>query len=63
MVLHELCHLKMKEHSHRYWDSVRKFMPNYEEKSNGWRLMVPKSGESLKLSFDNTISTIFKVTI
>jgi predicted metal-dependent hydrolase len=27
-----LCHLKMKEHSHRYWDSVRKFMPNYEEK-------------------------------
>jgi hypothetical protein len=51
------------EHSHRYWDSVRKFMPNYEEKSNGWRLMVPESGESLKLSFDNTISTIFKVTI
>ena len=32
VVLHELCHLKIKEHSHHYWDLVRKFMPNYEEK-------------------------------
>jgi predicted metal-dependent hydrolase len=32
IVLHELCHLKIKEHSHHYWDLVRKFMPNYQDK-------------------------------
>jgi predicted metal-dependent hydrolase len=29
IVLHELCHLKIKEHSHHYWDLLYKFMPNY----------------------------------
>jgi predicted metal-dependent hydrolase len=32
MILHELCHLEIKEHSHRFWDLVHKFMPNYQEK-------------------------------
>jgi predicted metal-dependent hydrolase len=32
IVLHELCHLKIKEHSHHYWDLLYKFMPNYYEK-------------------------------
>ncbi|MGB8937435.1 MAG: SprT family zinc-dependent metalloprotease [Candidatus Nitrosopolaris sp.] len=32
MILHELCHLKIKEHSHRFWDLVHKFMPKYEDK-------------------------------
>jgi predicted metal-dependent hydrolase len=32
VILHELCHLKIKEHSHHYWDLVRKFMPNYQDK-------------------------------
>jgi predicted metal-dependent hydrolase len=32
IVLHELCHLRIKEHSHRYWDLIYKFMPNYHEK-------------------------------
>jgi len=32
IVLHELCHLKIKEHSHHYWDLLYKFMPNYHEK-------------------------------
>jgi hypothetical protein len=32
IVLHELCHLRIKEHSHRYWDLVYKFMPSYHEK-------------------------------
>lgn len=32
MILHELCHLKVKEHSHRFWDLVHKHMPNYQEK-------------------------------
>src|SRR5215204_4825090 len=32
IVLHELCHLKIKEHSHHYWDLLHKFMPNYYDK-------------------------------
>jgi predicted metal-dependent hydrolase len=24
IILHELCHLKIKEHSHHYWDYVRR---------------------------------------
>jgi predicted metal-dependent hydrolase len=31
-VLHELCHLKIKEHSHHFWDYLSKFMPNYKDK-------------------------------
>jgi predicted metal-dependent hydrolase len=32
IILHELCHLKIKEHSHHYWDLVRTHMPKYQEK-------------------------------
>jgi predicted metal-dependent hydrolase len=32
IILHELCHLKVKEHSHHYWDYVRRYMTNYQEK-------------------------------
>jgi predicted metal-dependent hydrolase len=32
IILHELCHLRIKEHSHRYWELVRRFMPNYQDK-------------------------------
>src|SRR5215204_1201495 len=32
IVLHELCHLKIKKHSHHYWDMLHKFMPNYHDK-------------------------------
>jgi predicted metal-dependent hydrolase len=32
IILHELCHLKIKEHSCHYWDHVRRYMPNYQEK-------------------------------
>ncbi|MGA8912038.1 MAG: M48 family metallopeptidase [Nitrososphaeraceae archaeon] len=35
IILHELCHLKIKEHSHHYWDLVHKHMPDYHEKI-GW---------------------------
>jgi predicted metal-dependent hydrolase len=31
VILHEICHLKIRNHSHRFWELVRKFMPNYEE--------------------------------
>jgi predicted metal-dependent hydrolase len=32
IILHELCHLKVKEHSHHYWDYVRRYVPNYQDK-------------------------------
>ncbi|HKG88553.1 MAG TPA: SprT family zinc-dependent metalloprotease [Nitrososphaeraceae archaeon] len=32
IILHELCHLRIKEHSHHYWDMLHKFMPNYHDK-------------------------------
>ncbi len=32
IILHELCHLKIKKHSHHYWDMLHKFMPNYHDK-------------------------------
>jgi len=32
IILHELCHLKIKEHSHHYWDLLHKYMPNYHDK-------------------------------
>jgi len=44
IILHELCHLRIKEHSHHYWDLVRRFMPSYLDniewlKTNGENLM------------------------
>src|SRR5918994_7928868 len=32
IILHELCHLKIKEHSNHYWDLLHKFLPNYHDK-------------------------------
>ena len=32
IIIHELCHLKIQDHSHKYWNSVRKHYPKYEEK-------------------------------
>jgi predicted metal-dependent hydrolase len=32
IILHELCHVKINDHSHHYWDLVRRYMPNYQEK-------------------------------
>jgi len=32
IIVHELCHLKIKDHSHRYWNLVRKHYPKYDEK-------------------------------
>jgi predicted metal-dependent hydrolase len=34
IILHEMCHLKIKEHSHHYWDMLHKYMPDYEENAN-----------------------------
>jgi predicted metal-dependent hydrolase len=35
VILHELCHLKIKEHSHHFWDLMHRFMPNYQDKIIG----------------------------
>jgi predicted metal-dependent hydrolase len=32
IILHELCHFKVKKHSHHFWDLMHKFVPNYQEK-------------------------------
>ena len=32
MILHELCHIRIKGHSHGFWDLVHKYMPNYQDK-------------------------------
>ena len=29
IILHELCHLKIKEHSHHFWDLLHKLKPDY----------------------------------
>jgi predicted metal-dependent hydrolase len=38
IILHELCHLKIKEHSHHFWELLRKFMPDYQEKIEWLRI-------------------------
>ena len=32
IILHEISHFKIKEHSHHYWDYVRRYMSNYQER-------------------------------
>jgi len=32
VVLHELCHLTIRNHSYRFWNLLRRFMPDYHEK-------------------------------
>lgn len=32
IVLHEVCHLKIKGHSHHYWDLVYRYVPDYQDK-------------------------------
>jgi predicted metal-dependent hydrolase len=43
IIVHELCHLKIKEHSHRYWDLLHIFIPNYQDKTEWLRV----NGDSL----------------
>ncbi len=32
IIIHELCHLRIKDHSYKYWNLVRKYYPKYQEK-------------------------------
>ncbi|MBE0668988.1 MAG: M48 family metallopeptidase [Anaerolineales bacterium] len=45
VIVHELCHLRVKDHSSRFWREVEKIMPEYRERRkwlrvNGERLSV-----------------------
>lgn len=38
IILHELCHLRIRDHSHHYWDLLHKFMPSYSDSIEWLRL-------------------------
>jgi predicted metal-dependent hydrolase len=45
VITHELCHLKIKEHSHHYWNLVKKYTSDYKRKIewleiNGKHLLI-----------------------
>lgn len=47
VIIHELMHLKQKNHSHKFWAEVAKIIPNYKEderwlKQNGHLFVWPK---------------------
>lgn len=37
-VVHEMCHLKYKNHSKEYWDSIKTIMPDYEQRKEWLRV-------------------------
>jgi predicted metal-dependent hydrolase len=47
VVVHELCHIKVKNHSSQFWSLVAEHMPDYQIRRN-W---LKKQGRSLMLAF------------
>jgi predicted metal-dependent hydrolase len=47
VVVHELCHIKVKNHSSQFWALVAEHMPDYQNRRN-W---LKKQGRSLMLAF------------
>jgi predicted metal-dependent hydrolase len=50
VVVHELCHIKVKNHSSQFWSLVAEHMPDYQIRRN-W---LKKQGRSLMMAFDQT---------
>jgi predicted metal-dependent hydrolase len=42
IIIHELCHLKIKKHSHHFWNLVSNYVPDYKNKVN-WLEINSKS--------------------
>lgn len=45
IIIHELCHIKEKNHSPKFWDILARYMPNFEEykewlKRNWWEFVL-----------------------
>ncbi|AFV22846.1 hypothetical protein Mpsy_0637 [Methanolobus psychrophilus R15] len=38
VVVHEMCHLKHKNHSKEYWDSIKTILPDYEKRKEWLRI-------------------------
>ena len=34
IIIHELCHFKIKKHSHQFWNLLRKYVPDYKGRLN-----------------------------
>jgi predicted metal-dependent hydrolase len=47
VVVHELCHIKIKNHSSQFWALVAEHLPDYQKR----RLWLKKQGRSLMLAF------------
>jgi len=45
VVVHELCHIKYKDHSKAFWNEVQKILPDYEERKEWLRI----NGDLLKV--------------
>jgi predicted metal-dependent hydrolase len=49
VVVHELCHIKVKNHSSQFWSLVAEHMPDYQNRRN-W---LKKQGRSLMMAFSD----------
>jgi len=41
VVVHELCHLKVRGHGPAFWDLVEKFIPQYKQRRKELKIYYP----------------------
>jgi predicted metal-dependent hydrolase len=49
VVVHELCHIRVKNHSSQFWSLVSEHLPDYQNRRN-W---LKKQGRSLMMAFSD----------